>query len=94
MAQGFEKNDFHCRFLNSSLQNHMLAQAAWDLQRDGGWIKIYTRAAVKSNIKEVRVLCTLNATTSQLANVIRDIPSYSNWVYSNKKSEILKGHRC
>src|ERR1700761_8580101 len=66
------------------------AQGKWELKKNEDGIEVYTRKAATGNIKELRVLCELDATKTQLISTLQDIPGYSEWVYSNKKSYILK----
>jgi hypothetical protein len=66
------------------------AQGKWELKKDEDGIQIFTRQAAKGNIKELRVTCELDATKTQLINTLENIGDYSSWVYSNKKSYILK----
>jgi hypothetical protein len=66
------------------------AQGKWELKKNENGIEVYTRKAATGNIKELRVLCELDATRAQLISTLQDIPKYSDWVYSNKKSVILK----
>jgi len=66
------------------------AQGKWELKKDENGIQVYTRKAAKGNIKELRVTCELNATKTQLVNTLQDINGYNSWVYSNRKSTILK----
>jgi hypothetical protein len=66
------------------------AQDKWDLKKDEGGIQVYTRKAATGNIKELRVTCVLEASRAQLISTLQNIADYSSWVYSNKKSYILK----
>ncbi|HWZ16727.1 MAG TPA: START domain-containing protein [Mucilaginibacter sp.] len=66
------------------------AQGRWELKKDENGIEVYTRKAATGNVKELRVTCELDATRAQLINTLLDIPDYNDWVYSNKKSVILK----
>ena len=66
------------------------AQGKWELKKKDNGIEVYTRRAATGNLKELRVLCELQATKEQLITTLLDINNYSNWVYSNKKSVILK----
>jgi hypothetical protein len=68
----------------------VIAQGKWDLKKDEGGIQVYTRKAAKGNIKELRVICELDATKAQLINTLENINDYNSWVYSNKKSTVLK----
>ena len=67
-----------------------MAQGKWELKKNENGIEIYTRKAAKGSIKELRVVCELDATKAQLISTIEDIADYKSWVYSNKKSTILK----
>ena len=67
-----------------------MAQGKWELKKNENGIEVYTRKAAIGNIKELRVLCELETTKAQLISTLQDIPKYSDWVYSNKKSVILK----
>jgi len=67
-----------------------LGQGKWELKKNENGIEVYTRKAVSGNLKEIRVLCELDATRGQLVSTLKDINNYNAWVYSNKKSEILK----
>jgi hypothetical protein len=65
-------------------------QGKWDLKKDENGIQVYTRKAAKGNIKELRVVCELDATKAQLISTLENINDYNSWVYSNKKSTVLK----
>jgi hypothetical protein len=67
-----------------------MAQGKWELKKNENGIQVYTRKAAKGNIKELRVVCELDATKAQLINTLEDINDYNSWVYSNKKSTVLK----
>jgi hypothetical protein len=67
-----------------------VAQGKWELKKNENGIEVYTRKAAKGSIKELRVVCELEATKAQLISVLQDINNYNAWVYSNKKSTILK----
>src|ERR1700742_2053568 len=71
------------------LSSGLMAQGKWELKKNENGIAVYTRKAAKGNIKELRVVCELNTTQDRLITTLHDINGYSNWVYSNKKSEIL-----
>jgi len=67
-----------------------MAQGKWELKKNENGIEVFTRKAAKGNIKELRVVCELDATKVQLINMLEDISDYNSWVYSNKKSTVLK----
>jgi hypothetical protein len=66
------------------------AQNSWELKKNENGIEVYTRNASTGNLKELRVLCELDATKEELISTLQDIANYSQWVFSNKKSLILK----
>jgi hypothetical protein len=68
----------------------VMAQGSWELRKDGDGISVYTRKAANGNIKELRVLCELDASKAQLISTLQDIADYNSWVYSNKRSIVLK----
>ena len=70
--------------------SNVFGQGNWELKKDEDGIQVFTRKAAKGNIKELRVLCELDATKAQLINTLENIQDYNSWVYSNKKSTILK----
>ncbi|ASU32391.1 START domain-containing protein [Mucilaginibacter xinganensis] len=67
-----------------------IAQGNWELKKNENGIAVYTRKPVNGALKELRVICELDATKAQLISTLQDIGNYTDWVYSNKKSEILK----
>jgi hypothetical protein len=68
----------------------VMAQGKWELKKNENGIEVYTRKAAKGSIRELRVLCELDATREQLIGTLQDIVNYNKWVYSNRKSVILK----
>jgi hypothetical protein len=67
-----------------------MAQNNWELKRNENGIEVYIKKSPVGNLKELRVVCELDATKEQLINTLQDIPNYNDWVFSNKKSTILK----
>lgn len=66
------------------------AQDKWELKRNEAGIEVFTKKSPIGNLKELRVICELDATKAQLISTLQDIPNYNQWVFSNKKSVILK----
>lgn len=67
-----------------------IAQENWKLAEDQQWIKIYKRPITNSKIKSIKVICTLQASISQLLAAIMDVQSCGEWVYSSKTNILLK----
>lgn len=51
---------------------------------------MYTRPIENSDIKAVKVECTVEATLSQLTAVLLDIPASPEWIYSTKFCRVKK----
>ena len=66
------------------------AQGNWELKKNDNGIAVYTRKPLNGNLKELRVVCELDATQEQLIAAVQDIGNYSQWVYGSKQSVILK----
>ncbi len=66
------------------------SQGKWELKRDENGIQVYTRTPLTGNLKELRVVCELTATKTQLIKTLQDIKHYNNWVYSTRKTTLLK----
>jgi hypothetical protein len=62
----------------------------WKLKMDKDGIKVYARPLFDSDIKELKLECTVNATLSQLVAVLLDIKTSGEWVYSTKSVTLLK----
>ena len=66
------------------------AGIAWELKKDSEGIKVYAGSVANSNLKAVKVECTVNATLSQLAALLLDAKAHEIWVYNTKKSYVVK----
>jgi len=65
--------------------SHSLWSQDWELKDEEDGIKVYTRPVENSDIKAIKVDCIVEeATLSQLAAVILDIPASDQWVYATK----------
>lgn len=67
-----------------------LTGQTWELKNEVEGIKVYTATVEKSDIKAVKVECTIEATLSQLTAVLLDIPASDEWIYSTKFCRIQK----
>lgn len=61
-----------------------LTGQSWVLKEEVDGIKVYTRKVENSDIKAIKVECSIEATLSQLTAVLLDIPASNEWVYSTK----------
>jgi START domain len=65
------------------------AQADWKLKTDKDGIRIYSSPFADSKIKALKVICTAQATLSQMTAVLLNINEQDEWFY-HTKSTILK----
>lgn len=62
----------------------------WELKDEEEGIKVYTRPVENSDIKAVKVECTVEATLSQLTAVLLDIPASPEWIYATEFCRVQK----
>jgi len=66
------------------------AQTAWELKKDEDGIKVYTGIAPGTHIRAVKVTCLLNTSMSALVALLMDANAHEQWVYSTKRSYMVK----
>lgn len=66
------------------------AQDSWTLKTNKEGIAVYMKPLENSKLRVIKVICTLPATPSQLVAVILDVNTGAEWVYSTRKSILLK----
>ncbi len=65
-------------------------QNTWKLEKDKNGIRVYSRHLIGSKLKEVKVICELNATLSQLVAFVSDIDHYKDAVYRVAEAYVVK----
>lgn len=66
------------------------AQTQWVLKKNEDGIKVYTAHTPNSNIKSVKVECTLHTTIAKLATYLMNAKAHEQWVYGTKTSYTVK----
>lgn len=66
------------------------AQTKWELKKSEDWIKVYSGSVPNSNLKAVKVECTIDATMPQLMNLLMDAKAHEEWVYNTKNCYTVK----
>ena len=66
------------------------AEPTWELKKDKEGIKVYTANVPNSNIKAIKVACTIDAKLSQLTALLLDMKAHEEWVYNTKVSYLVK----
>ncbi len=68
-------------------QSLLLAQASdWTLISSESDIEVSTRYTESNPIKQVRILATIDAPSSDILASLHDVESYTSWVYKCKRS--------
>lgn len=63
---------------------------SWNLKKTKNGIKVYTRDIENSNLKELKIILTLESTNlSQIVSVLDDTRAYPSWVYKCKGAKKL-----
>jgi START domain len=62
----------------------------WQLKKEEDGIRIYTAATPNSNVRSVKVECTLHAPLSQIIACLLDVDAQKNWVYNCKNSRLVE----
>jgi START domain len=68
----------------------LFGQNNWALQKEKDGIKISSRKAAESQFNDIRVELDLPGNIDQLAEILLDIPRYTEWAYATKKSVLIK----
>lgn len=67
-----------------------IAQQQWKQTRDEDGIKIFLANDEASKFKNVKVQCTLAGTIPKLISTLKDVKSYTGWIYKTKQAYMLK----
>jgi hypothetical protein len=65
-------------FATSSVQAQ---KDGWVLSKETSGLKVYLRDAQNSNVKEVKIETTFDASMSTIVAVLKDVPAYPDWIY-------------
>jgi len=65
-------------------------QNKWILKKDKDGIKVFTKNVDTSKFKAIKVECVLDGTIDKFDSIIRNVENHKSWVYSTKKSFLVK----
>jgi len=65
-------------------------QADWNLKKDENGVKVYTRYADNSKLKEVRTVNVVESSLSGIVALLLDVKNYPNWIYACSEAATLK----
>jgi len=71
------------------LTSASLGQDAWELKLDKDSIKVYTRSHPKSAFDEFKAISTVNLSMEEFIKIMKDIPSYPDWVNNTEACSLL-----
>jgi hypothetical protein len=77
-------------FTSSALLSQDEVQADWELSKEKDGISVYTRLMKDSKFKEYKAICELDATPSQLVDILFNVKDYKEWMYGVISAEILE----
>jgi hypothetical protein len=56
-------------------------ESRWKSVNQENGIEVFTRVGKNSDVKEIRITCTVKANLEQVVNLLSDVPLYADWVY-------------
>jgi len=65
-------------------------QQDWELKKEENGIKVYTRYAENSKLKEVRAVTEVKSSLSAIVALLLDVKNYPNWIYACSEASTLK----
>ena len=68
---------------------HSAAQdnKGWELKRQSDGLNVYVRDAANSDVKEIKIETTLDASLHAVVAVLKDVPVYEEWIYKPDQKE-------
>ncbi|MBS1918126.1 MAG: lipid-binding protein [Bacteroidetes bacterium] len=77
-------------FLLLSLSYPAKAPGKWELVKEQDGIKMYNRPSERSKFNDIKVEAEFPGTVQQIAEILLDVPKYTEWAYATKSSVIVK----
>jgi hypothetical protein len=66
------------------------AQTGWELRTEKDGVKVYSSEVAGSKVKAIKVIGDFYATPAQLAAIVMDVNTATDWVYHLKSSTLIK----
>jgi len=70
----------------------MMAQYAWELEKDKDGIRVYSSEVKDSPFRATKVACDLAGDYEKLTAVISDVDGMTDWVYKSSSCEVLQSY--
>lgn len=77
-------------FSDKSVFGQSALLPGWELIKEQGPLKVYTRKSADSDIKELRITTNMKASMDDFVNALNDADSYKEWVYKCPNSQLVK----
>ncbi len=77
-------------FFNTTVYTQSSGNHPWELIKEKGPLKVYTRKSTDSDIKEIRMTTNIKAPIEDFVRALSDADSYKEWVYKCESSRLVK----
>lgn len=67
-----------------------IKKSSWNLVSEEDGIEVYTQTGENSDLKEIRIICTIKTSMEHITNFLSKVPLYTDWVYKCNSSLLLK----
>ncbi len=68
----------------------LFSQTEWTLKKEDDGIKVFHRDSKVSKFDDIKVIADLPGNINQFADILLDVPKYTEWAYATKTCEIVK----
>lgn len=69
---------------------HADAQSDWEFRKEKDSIRVYTRDAEDTNVKELKIITWVRSSLAGALKVVNDIPNFPSWVYKCEEGRMLE----
>ena len=67
-----------------------VSASSWELEKNEGGIKVFTREIADSDVKEFKVNATMNASRLAIAKIVSHASDFMNWIPKVENSRVLE----
>ena len=68
----------------------VFSQASWEVDKNKDGIVVYTRAEKNSSFISFKAVATIDASTDEIINILKNVDSYTKWYGYTKTSKLIK----
>ena len=70
--------------------NGMPEDSEWELKKEAHGISVYTKSIPGTDLKVIKVYTNINTSLSSIIAILKDVPSFTSWVYICEQAKCLK----